>query len=105
MSKCAALIELGWMKRWFEAEDACGIVDEVGKVQSFSCILMMGRANEGKAGQKQLDKLEKFLEKYRNGTLTMKDIEKLNIHLACGDIVCYMIAEGEEMVEALKGIG
>ena len=102
MSKCAALIEIGWIKKCFEADDPCGIIRKVEDIQDFGCLLRMGRMEEGKKGQKELSKLEAFLDKYYDGTLTLKDIEKLNVHLSIGDIVCHGIAETEEEIAGLK---
>ena len=102
MSKCAALIEIGWIKECFEADDPCGIIRKVEDIQDFECLLQMGRMEEGKNGQKELSKLETFLDKYYSGTLTLKDIEKLNVHLSIGDITCHGVAETEEGIVALK---
>lgn len=96
MSKCAALIQIGWLKKWFEADDPCGIIKQVEEIQDFSCLLRMGRSEEGKKGQEQLNELEKFLDKYYDGSLTMEDIKKLNIRLSIGNIFCYEIMEAEE---------
>lgn len=102
MSKCAAIIELGWIKKCFEADDPCGIIREVEEIQDFGCLLQMGRMEEDKKGQKELDKLEAFLYKYHKGTLTMNDIKNLKIHLSIADIICHGIAETEDKIEVLK---
>ena len=102
MSKCAAIIELGWVNKCFEADDPCGIIQEVEKFQDFECVIRMGRMEEGKKGQKELDKLEAFLDKYHEGTLTMEDIQHLNIRLSIADITCHGIAKSDEEVQALK---
>ena len=102
MSKCAALIEIGWVKKCFEADDPCGIIQKVEDIQDFGCLLRMGRMEEGKKGQKELSKLEAFLDKYYDGTLTMEDIKKLNVHLSIGDIACHGVAENEEQIALLK---
>ena len=102
MSKCAALIEIGWIKKCFEADDPCGIIHKVEDVQDFGCLLRMGRMEEGKKGQKELSKLEAFLDKYYDNSLTLEDIKDLNVHLSIGDIVCHGVAETEDQIEALK---
>ena len=102
MNKCAAIIELGWIKQCFEANDPCGIIRKVEKVQDFDCLLEMGRMEEDEAGQKELDKLEVFLDKYHHKMLTMEDIKALNIHLSIADIICHGIATTPEDVAALK---
>ncbi len=102
MSQYAARIRIGWIDQVFEGDDPCDIIRKVEEVQDFSCMLGMGRMEEDKKGQKELDKLEAFLNKYYDEKLTMKDIQKLNVHLSVGDIVCHGIAESEEEVEALK---
>ena len=101
MSKSAAIIELGWLKDCFEAEDPCGIIRKVENVQDFGCLLRMGHMYEGKAGQRELSKLEAFLQKYYDGSLSMDDIKNLDIHLSIGDIVCHSIAQTEEEIESM----
>lgn len=102
MSKNAAIIEIGWIKKCFEADDPCGIIQKVEGVQDFECLLRMGRMEENKKGQKQLDKLEAFLNKYHEGTLTMEDIQQLDIRLSIANITCHGIARTAEEVAALK---
>ena len=102
MSTYAAIIELGWVKKCFEADGPCEIIKKVEDVQDFNCLLQMGRIEEDKKGQKELEKLEAFLYKYHKGTLTMNDIKNLKIHLSIADIICHGIAETEEEIEVLK---
>lgn len=100
MSKVAAIIELGWTAALFEADDPCGIIRKVEDVQDFWCLLSMGYLYEGKTGQRELSKLEAFLQKYYDGSLIMDDIKGLDIHLSAGDIVCHGIAQTEEEIES-----
>ena len=102
MSKYAAKIEIGWLVQCFEGDDPCGVIREVERVQDFGCLLRMGRMEEGETGQQELDRLEEFLDKYYDGTLSMDDIKGLKVHLSIGDIVCHGIAMTEEEIEALK---
>ena len=102
MSKCAAIIEIGWVKKCFESDDPYGIIREVEEIQDFGCLLRMGRMEENKKGQKELDKLEAFLNKYHEGTLTIEDIQHLNIRLSIANIKCHQIAKTAEEVKALK---
>jgi hypothetical protein len=48
---------------------------------------------EGKRGRKELDKLAAFLEKYRSGKLTGKDLAALEINLSIGSIKCLSYEE------------
>ena len=98
----AAIIEIGWVKKCFEGNTPSEILQQVETYQDFGCLVRMGRMEEGKRGQKELDKLEAFLEKYYDETLEMSDIDKLDIHLTIGDFVCHGIAEGEEAIVKLK---
>lgn len=98
----AARIEIGWINNYFEGETASEIMRQVEEYQDFGCLIRMGRMEEGKKGQIELDKLEAFLEKYYEGTLEISDIEKLDIHLSIGDFICHGIAEGEEEIAKLK---
>lgn len=98
----AAKIELGWVNKCFEGESPTEIIRKLEKYQDFGCLLNMGRAQEGKKGQKELDKLESFLNKYYDGTLSMNDIKELSVHLSIADIVCHGVAKGEDEIAALK---
>lgn len=90
-----ANITLGWAVRDFEGDDACEIMDAASDFQDFNCLLRMGRQNESKKGQKELDKLEAFLQKYYDGSLTIEDLRSLDIRLSIGEIVCNSITENE----------
>lgn len=98
----AAKIRIGWMSDWFKGETPREIIRNLEQYQDFSCLMRMGRANEGVEGQKELDKLEIFLNKFYSDSLTMNDIKNLNIHLNIGDIVCLDIIEGEENIRKLS---
>lgn len=88
MSKYAAKIQIGWIDEWFEGDSPIDIIKKAEEVQDFNCLLDMGRSMEGKKGQKELDKLCAFLDKYHNGILTMDDIKNLSINLSVGRINC-----------------
>ncbi len=102
MSKCAAIIEIGYVTKCFEADDPTGIIRKVEDIQDFDCLLRMGYSIEGKEGRKELAKLEQFLHKYNDDTLTMDDIKELNISLSIGNIACHGIAETAEEIAGLK---
>ncbi len=89
MKRYTALIEIGWVKKNFEGNTPLEIVKEVEKIQDFDCLMMMGRAEEDKKGQIELDKLEAFLKKYYNHTLTIEDLKSLEIHLSLGNLICH----------------
>ena len=63
MGRVAAIIEMGWDTRCYEADDPRGIILQAERVQDFDCILQMGQRMEGRNGLKELEKLEAFLEK------------------------------------------
>lgn len=98
----AAKIKLGWINDCFEGEDAIEIVQKMSVHQDFDCLIRMARMEETKKGQKEVDKLEEFVKKYYDGTLTMDDIKALDVHLSVGNIVCHGIAETEEEIETLR---
>ena len=93
MSKYAAKIQIGWIDEWFDGDTPVEIMEKVEKVQDFDCLLDMGYSMEGKKGKKELDKLNRFLEKYRNKALTIDDIKNLSINLSIGMIKCEAIEE------------
>ena len=102
----AALFELeswlGLQKYIFEGESASEIFNKFERVQDLSCLVRMGRGEEGKRGQKQLDKLEAMLEKYYSGELEMADLAAFNIKISLGAMACTAVAEGEEAIAKLK---
>lgn len=102
MGDYCAKIQIGWITDCFEGDAPSTIIRSVERVQDFDCLLRMGRMEEGKKGQKELAKLEAFLERYHDGTLTMEDISNLDIKLSIGTIKCLGIAESEEEIAKLK---
>ena len=102
----AALFEmdswLGHQKYIFEGEDASEILSKFERIQDLSCLVRMGRSEEGKKGQKQLDKLEEILEKHYSGELTMDDLKTFDIKISLGAMNCSGIAEGDDEIEAMK---
>ena len=97
----AAKIQIGWINECFKGETASDILRQAEDIQDFDCLLQMGRMQEGKNGQKELDKLEEFLNKYYDGKLDMSDLENLDITLGIGNIKCHGIAEGEDAIAKL----
>ncbi len=93
---------LGVQKYIFEGESPEEIMSCFGQVQDLGCLVRMGRSEENAAGQKQLDKLEEFLEKYYEGSLTIEDIRALDITISLGGFRCLGVAEGEEEIAALR---
>lgn len=53
----------------------------------------MGRMQESEEYQGELDKLEAFLDKYHDESLTIEDIKGLDIHLSLGNIICHEVTE------------
>lgn len=104
MSKYAAKIQIGWLTDCFEGDTPSDVIRSVEKVQDFNCLLRMGRMEEGKKGQKELSKLEAFLEKYYEGSLRVEDISNLDVKLSIGTIKCLGIAESDEEIEKLKSV-
>lgn len=101
----AALFELdswlGHQKYIFKGENASEILAKFERIQDLSCLVRMGRGNEGKKGQKQLDALEEMLEKYYSGELTMQDLQAFDVTIGIGGMKCSGIAETDEAVEKL----
>ncbi len=102
MSKCAAVIELGWIKKCFEGNSPCDIIKKVEKYQDFDCLIRNCSLEGTEEDQKELPKLLAFLEKYYDKSLSIKDIEELNIRLSIGAIKCHKIARTEEEIIELR---
>lgn len=98
----AAKIELGWANKWFKGETAIEIMRKVEDYQDFGCLIRMSRMYEDKNGQKEIDKLETFINKYYDDELTIEDIKSLDIHLSIGNFKCHRIAIGEEEVQKIS---
>lgn len=95
MSKYTANITIGWFEQNFEGDTPTEIMRSVERIQDFGCLLRMGREEEGKKGQKELDKLEVFLQKYYENELTIDDIRSLDIKLSIGNIACNEVTEND----------
>ena len=93
---------MGTERHYFEGESPSDLIDQLEHVQDLSCLVRMGRMEEDKKGQKQIDKLEAFLDKYYSNGLTVEDLRNFNIKISIGWIRCAKVAEGEKAVEELS---
>lgn len=102
----AALFEMAsWMGCYqyiLEGNSASDLLSEFEQVQDLGCLIRMGRSQESKKGQKELDKLEAILNKYYDGSLTADDLLTIDIAISLGTIKCVCIEEGDDAVETLK---
>ena len=102
----AALFEmtswLGPQQYIVRGSDAAGLLRSFEKIRHLGCLLRMGRSEEGREGQRMLDKLERILNKRNSGTLTNKDLLTLDIELSVGTIKCAEIVEGDDAAAQLK---
>ena len=94
--KYTAKIKIGWLTDSFSGDTATEIMQAVEQFQDFDCLMSMGRSNEGKKGQKELDKLSMFLDKYYSGNLTIEDIQQLDVRLSIGCIKCLELVENDD---------
>ena len=102
----AALLEMtSWMgcqQYIFKGNTASALLSEFERVQDLGCLVRMGRSEEKKQGQKELDKLEAVLNKYYDGSLTPDDLRTLNISISIGAIKCVCIEEGDDAMDKLR---
>ena len=94
--KYTAKIRIGWLTDDFPGDTATEIMQKVEAFQDFDCLMRMGRSNEGKKGQLELNKLSDFLDKYYDNELTIDDIRQLDVKLSIGDIKCLELKENAE---------
>ena len=101
----AAVLELGsWMgpiTRYFTGDSPGDIIRQFEQVQDLGCLVDMGRMNEDKKGQKEIDKIEAFLDKYDCGKLTIEDIRDFAFKLNVCAFRCLEVAENETAAETL----
>lgn len=97
----AARIIIGWTNNVYTGETANEIIAKAEQVQDFDCLISMGRSMGSEPEQTEIDKLEKFIELYRNDMLSMEDIKNLNIKLSVGNFRCEGIALSEAEMESL----
>lgn len=102
----AALFEtrswLGTMHFITTGDTATKLLFEFQKTQDLRCLLQMGRKEEKKKGQKELDKLQALLSKYYNEELTIEDLLTLDVSLSIGIIKCLCVEDGENAVAEIK---
>ncbi len=98
----AAVIKMGWITDCFEGETPFDIIRGASRYQDFDCLLRMGWQNEPASNHGELRKLEAFINKFYDNTLTFEDVAGLDIRLSIGDITCLGVAEGDEAIAALK---
>lgn len=102
----AALFEIsgfmGLQQYIFEGGNPCSLLAQFEEVQDLSCLVRMGRMNEGKRGQKALDQLEELLDRYYAGELTMEELQKVEIKISIGAFRCVKVVEGDEAIAALR---
>lgn len=102
----AAVLEIkSWMGpriRYYEGDTVESIVRQFEAYQDLDCLVSMGRANEGKKGQKEVTKIAAFLRMYRSGGLTLEDLKTFTFNLSVGSFRCVDAAQGDEEVKALK---
>ena len=97
------------MKAWvgteyylLEGEDIDVIVHQILRENDLYCIARMGRSMGTKDDQPQLNRIDKFLEKFDQGELTWDDISKFNFKLSTGSFRCLGIASDPKNLEKLK---
>lgn len=102
----AALFEtrswLGTLHFITTGDTASKLLSEFEKEQDLRCLVEIGRKEEKKKGQKELDKLENLLHKHYRGNLTIEDLLTLDISLSIGIIKCLCVEEGENAVAEIK---
>lgn len=104
----AAVLELtSWVGRevkYYEGDTVASIVRQFENFQDLGCLVMMGRANEGKEGQKEVTKIAAFLKKYHSGKLTLEDLKDFTFNLSVGSFQCLEAAQGDDEVARLRAV-
>ena len=94
---------LGTNQYFVQGENPFEIMIEFEKKQDLHCLARMGRQHETtKKGQKELDKLDDFLDKYDSQELTLSEIKEFAYELEVGSFKCLGIADGEDEIQKLK---
>ena len=102
----AAIFELSsWMgtiNYFFTGETAGELLSRLEEVQDLNCLVRMGRTEEGKRGQAQLDRIDAILSKRCDGELTLTDLKNFSFKLSVLSCRCLGTAEDAESIAALK---
>lgn len=85
-----------------EGEDCNSIVQQLLRENDLYCIARMGRSMGTKADQRQLNKIDRFLDKYDSGKLTWDDLLKFKFDISTGSLRCLGIKSELEEIEKLK---
>lgn len=85
----------GWARNviFFEGDDCVEILAQFEHVQDLSCLVRMGRFEGTKNEQKELNRLEKMLNKYYSGDLEIADLEKFSFRLSIGLLRCIEVSD------------
>lgn len=96
--KYAAVFTIGFLKTIAQSETLTGLIDRLWRDQDLSCLSrqaqVMGDENDAKSAKK----LDRFLEKYYEGSLKVKDIKDLHLEFSIGSLNCIDFASGEDEV-------
>lgn len=102
----AAVFEMvSWMGTnvyFYSGKTPDDLIRQFERVQDLDCLVFMGREEEDSKGQKEIDRIEAFMEKHHARTLTINDVKEFAFTLSIGSFRCIDVAEGKEAVDALK---
>ena len=93
MSKYTATFQIGWMSVDAEGNTPEELISEVERVQDLQCLAQMAAMMGTKKDQKEIGKLNYFLDKYYNDKLTVDDIRSLDVNLSVGSLKCESLTE------------
>lgn len=93
---------LGHEEHYFEGEDASEILSQFERVQDLGCLSRMARVEGTKRDIKEMEKLDKFLDKYYSGELTMEDLAAFKIEISIGKFGVLKIANNDDEIGNLS---
>ncbi len=90
-------------REYFFKGDSPGILlAQFNNVQDLECMSRMGCCCGSKGDQSELEKLDAFLDKFRNDELTMEDLKDFSLKLSIGKIGVKAIAVNDEEIQKLE---
>ena len=95
MARYVAVIEMGIDNFTVEGNNRYELMREIEEHQDLDCHLSMARNVEIASKQKEVDKLDDFMDRYYCIGITVEDIRNIDINFSIGRLKCHRLIDTE----------